>query len=336
MKRVRELEGVLLRVEGGAVVVLVLAMLVLAGYNVVYRNALMPLQTYWAHSGPTPSAPQAPAEDAAPATKTGDAKAPDKSDNAGGFRGAFGAPEEGAAETEGAPDEPDEKDGAEDFGGAFGKDPEEEPEEEEPEADAEEPDDAGGFGGAFGKKAPALDEAEADEEELEDDLDDQFANLPDIDKSLKSDDAVSEGGPPPEGSFAAWGVEFINTLRMDWIDALLRQFVILASFLGAALATARGKHINVDALSKILPPVVRRWSSVLTNVLAVAVCLVLASAGQKLVAISREFPSEVTPFLDEWHMQLMFPVGFGLLAFHFALRVLEGVLGWPAPWEDEA
>jgi TRAP-type C4-dicarboxylate transport system permease small subunit len=332
VKRVRELEGVLLRGEGGAVVVLVLAMLVLAGYNVVYRNVLMPLQTYWAHSGPPLSEQQAAAKEDEPATKTGDAKDPGKSDDAGGFRGGFGAPEEGAAETEG---EPDDKEGAEDFGGAFGKEAEEEEEEPEPAPEeGEEPDDAGGFGGGFGKKAPELDEEEG-EEELEDDLDDQFANLPDIDKSLKSDETVDEGGPPPEGSFAAWGVEFVNTLRMDWIDALLRQLVILASFFGAALATARGKHINVDALSKILPPAVRRWSSVLTNLLALAVCIVLTSAGQKLVAISREFPSEVTPFLDEWHMQLMFPLGFGLLAFHFSLRVLEGVLGWPPPWEDQ-
>jgi TRAP-type C4-dicarboxylate transport system permease small subunit len=129
-------------------------------------------------------------------------------------------------------------------------------------------------------------------------------------------------------------VEFIGKLRMDWIDVLLRQLVIICSFLGAALATPRGKHINIDALSKLLPPWVRRWTHVTTNLLAVGVCAVLASAGRKLVIISREFPSEVTPFADEWHFQLMFPIGFGLLGLHFAVRVLEGLVGLPPPGED--
>ena len=50
-------------------------------------------------------------------------------------------------------------------------------------------------------------------------------------------------------------------------------------------------------------------------------CAVLASAGRKLVMISREFPVEVTPFADEWQFQLMFPIGFGLLGVHFIFRM---------------
>jgi TRAP-type C4-dicarboxylate transport system permease small subunit len=323
VKRVRELEGVLLRGEGGAVVVLVLVMLVLAGYNVVYRNVLVPLQSHWAHSGP-PIAEQAEAQPSEKAEGPAKGEVAAKGDDAGGFRGAFGAPAEGGGETEGSKDE-DEGDGAEDFGGAFGK-PEEEDEGEDDEGDGAE-----GFGGAFGKPPPEP-EAEAGDEP-EDDLDDQFANLPDIDTSRKVESTGPQGGPPPPGSFAAWGVAFIEKLRLDWIDVLLRQLVILTSFLGAALATARGKHINIDALGKLLPQWLRRWTAVTTNLLALGVCLVLASAGKDLVAISREYPSEVTPFLDEWHLQLMFPLGFGLLALHFAVRVAEGVLGLPPPGE---
>jgi hypothetical protein len=322
VKRVRELEGVLLRGEGGAVVVVVLTVLLLAGYNVVYRNVLVPLQTYWAHSG-SPVVEEAP-EPGGPDKQAEREEPPAKEDDFGGFRGAFGQPPQGNADTGGEAE--DEGDGAEDFGGAFGKSEEDEEDEEEEEDGAE------GFGGAFGQPAP---EDEPGEEEIEDDLDAQFENLPDIDTTQVEKTTEPEGGPPPPGSFAAWGVAFVDKLRMDWIDVLLRQLVILASFLGAAMATARGKHINIDALGKVLPRWLRRWVNVATNLLALGVCLVLASAGQKLVALSREYPAEVTPFIDEWHLQLMFPLGFGLLALHFALRVLEGVLGWPPSWESE-
>ena len=44
MKRLRELEAQLVRLEGAALVLIVLTMLGLAGYNVIYRNVLVPLQ----------------------------------------------------------------------------------------------------------------------------------------------------------------------------------------------------------------------------------------------------------------------------------------------------
>ena len=92
MKRVQELEAILLRVETGLAVALVLLMLGLASYNVVYRNVLVPLQTRWAHSGPTPEE-SAPPEEAPAANDGGGAKGkvePDKP-SGDGFAGDFGA-----------------------------------------------------------------------------------------------------------------------------------------------------------------------------------------------------------------------------------------------------
>ena len=65
MRKLRALEDLLIQVESALAVVLVLTMLLLAAYNVVYRNVLVPLQNHWAHSGP-PVEP-APVVEAAPA-----------------------------------------------------------------------------------------------------------------------------------------------------------------------------------------------------------------------------------------------------------------------------
>jgi TRAP-type C4-dicarboxylate transport system permease small subunit len=101
------------------------------------------------------------------------------------------------------------------------------------------------------------------------------------------------------------------------------------------LATHRGKHINVDALSKLLGPRARRGLDVVSNGLALAVCLVLARAGADLVAISREHPHELVSWADEWTFQLMFPLGFGLLAFHFAVRLVEAATGHKPPGQPD-
>ena len=387
MRRLRELENALIRVESAVAVVLVLLTLMLASYNVVYRNVLVPLQYRWAHSGPpvepaqtpeaTPTDAKAPAQTPeAPAPGAGDdfggfggglgddepadeASPGGAGDDFGGFGGGFGEdePTDDAAEPEAKPEarpEAAEPEGAEPeadgggfggFGGGFGEDePTDEPAKSgSPEAAGG--DDFGGFGGGLGDEPAETgeddfgggrggEEAETGEDDFgEDDLgdDDQFDNLPEISAVGQKQQAPEgpQGGPPPEGSFAAWAVDFIDGIKLDWIDVFLRQLVIIISFLGAMLATQRGKHINIDALSKVLPAPAQRAVAVLMPLFAVGICLMLASAGWDLVQISREFPSELLPFADDWHMQLMFPVGFGLLAVHFAVRVVEAIAGPP-------
>src|SRR5690606_2928636 len=93
----------------------------------------------------------------------------------------------------------------------------------------------------------------------------------------------------------------------------------------------RKKHINIDALSKTLPPPVRRWAALLTNGLAVMVCVVLAITGKRLVDIGLQYPVDLLPWAKEWAFQLMFPVGFGLLALHFVVRLAEQVVGEQDP-----
>ena len=313
MKGLRALESAVIRVEGVVAVALVLTMLALAGYNVFYRNALVPLQKHWAHSGP-PIVVAAKEPTAAAPTNTGEEKAPPaKNGAAEGFGGDWG---------EGGDDEDDE-----------GEKPETKVEATTPEPAAE------GFGGDWGEddgapepEVKAQDGKTPPEPQADDlgDDEDPFANLPMIDAAGEkpvADDGTPLGGPPPEGSFAAKGVAFIDAIKLSWIDVVLRQMVILVSFFGAMMATQRAKHINVDALSKLLSRSARRWLAVLTNALAVFVCLVLARAGADLVAISREHPTPIVPWADDAMFQLMFPIGFGLVAFHFVVRLAEALAG---------
>jgi len=360
MRMLRDLEGVLVRAEAALAVVLVLTMLTLAGYNVVYRNVLVRLQVYWAHSGPPvePSTgvdgvvpPESSPTADSPATKD-DAKAPAPAggDDFGGFGGGFGEdePEEAASP------KPAGGDDFGGFGGGFGEDEPEPAPAKKPELAAG--DDFGGFGGGFGKDeeeaAPADGGAEGfggfggglakpsedeEEDEEDDDLgeddfgeDDPFANLAEIDAvATDTGDDGPVGGPPPAGSFAAWAIAFIDKIKLAWIDVLLRQLVIIVAFLGATLAAHRGKHINIDALSKIMPPGVRRVIPVVLNLVTVSVCLLLAKAGWDLVKISLEFPKELVPWAQESTFQLMFPIGFGLLAFHFSVRLAESIVDPP-------
>jgi TRAP-type C4-dicarboxylate transport system permease small subunit len=315
MKGLRALEAAVIRIEGVVAVALVLTMLALAGYNVFYRNVLVRLQKHWANSGPPITVA---VKDEPVALPTKDDKAAPAKGAGEGFAGDWGeddgAPEPGAADEAdtGAAAEPvAAKPSGEGFAGDWGEDDG----APEPEAKAD----------ADGKAAPEVADEPADD--LGDD--DQFANLPMIDRAGEASAPADEplGGPPEPGSFAASAVAFIDRIKLAWIDVVLRQMVIMVSFFGAMIATQRSKHINVDALSKLLAPKWRRWIAVVTNTLAVYVCVVLARAGADLVAISREHPNRVVPWADDWLFQTMFPIGFGLVAFHFVVRLVEALAG---------
>ena len=281
MNRILQLERVLLRVETWCLVALVGLMLALAGYNVAYRNLLVPLQRHWATSGPAAASPEAPARNVvSPAPRQ--ATPPDE--GAEGFGG-------GLAEEAGA-----DEGGAEGFGGGLAE-----------EAGADEGG-AEGFGGGLAEEAqPAL-----------------SPNAVESGPSV-SQPAPAVGGLPREGSWRARAIAAIDAVKIEWIDVLLRQLVIIVSFLGAMLATHRRKHINVDALSRLLSWPVRRVVALVVDLVSVGVCTVLAVAGRDLVSIGRDFPKDLFPWADEWQFQLMFPVGFGLLALHFVVRALEDI-----------
>jgi TRAP-type C4-dicarboxylate transport system permease small subunit len=354
LETILDLEKKLIRVETWLLVACVVAMLVLAGYNVAYRNLLVPWQTQLLTSGPPVTATsgeaeekaeseQEPAGDAAKASEEGDFEggfgAPsdddeDETSEEGGFEGGFGAPAD-EPEADDAPEESDDEEPG--FEGGFGAQPDDGGDEAD---DAPEPDDDGGFEGGFG----ASDDAESNDDEIgggfgasgDETSPDETGEKADGDSDELDASAVAEeagddiaeptGGPPPEGSFADTMVGVIDAMKLGWIDVLLRQLVIISGFLGAMIAARRRNHITIDAVGKLLEGRPRHIVDAITSSVSAGVCLVLAVAGWDLVKIGLDFPTELLPFAQEWTFQLAFPIGFGLLALHFAIRVYESIV----------
>lgn len=107
---------------------------------------------------------------------------------------------------------------------------------------------------------------------------------------------------------------------VPWGDILLRHLVLWIGFIGAALATSNDRHINIDAVSRFLPATLKHWTKVLTNVFAAVVCWLLSRAGMKFVQDETEAGSTVYADIPSWYSEIIIPVGFGLLVFHFLVR----------------
>ncbi len=345
----RRVEEKLVRFEGWLLVFLVSLMLLLAVYNVIYRNVLVPFQAKITIQESSVTAPvdavhhepsaSPEAGDSLPASDdsaeglgggVGGEFAADsaEADSAAGFGGDFAEKPVVADSAAGFGGDFAEKpvvaDSAAGFGGDFAEKPAEKPTDtaqgfggdfaEKPAAD-----DSEGFGGGFGAETENADEG------FGGGFGGEFADgEPSVAPSASTDVGV-ESVKPELSAFAKFVDKFVYAVKLEWIDVLLRHLVLVVGFLGAMLATHRRKHITIDALSKIIPLRFHPWLDTVTGTLAAVICGFFAVSGWDLVAISREFPKEIMWWADEWEFQLVFPVGFALLSFHFAIRVFEAI-----------
>jgi TRAP-type C4-dicarboxylate transport system permease small subunit len=125
--------------------------------------------------------------------------------------------------------------------------------------------------------------------------------------------------------FMAFGQVVLRNISSGgfvWGDVLLRHLVLWIGFLGAALATSGERHINIDILTRYLPERLKGAVAALSNIFAAVVCFLLFRAS--LTFIKFEITNYNTVFngIPSWYAQIIIPVGYGLLAFHFVVRAI--------------
>jgi TRAP-type C4-dicarboxylate transport system permease small subunit len=107
-----------------------------------------------------------------------------------------------------------------------------------------------------------------------------------------------------------------------WADIFLRHLVLWVGFAGASLATREEKHINVDILTKLVPPRITPYIKIIVNLFAMVICAILAKASY---VFTFEINAGTTLFLDipAWYIQIILPIGFALIGFRFLLKIVN-------------
>ena len=105
-------------------------------------------------------------------------------------------------------------------------------------------------------------------------------------------------------------------------DTLSRHLVLYITFFGAALAADSQRHIRIDTVAAWLP---RVWLDRLQrplNTIAALICAAFTHAAVRFWV--DEWQYVANPERWQTALNLIIPVGFGLLALHFLLAVLAG------------
>ena len=139
-----------------------------------------------------------------------------------------------------------------------------------------------------------------------------------------------------------------------WALETLLNTTLFLGLLGAAVATSEGRHLNIDLLSRVLKGRSKTLLKVIIGVFGVVVCALLTVGGWQCyqlaysamiadatalngTALSSFTQSFSDGNIPEWITQLGLGLGFGLIGFHFLLRLLRdlGTLATGKQWEHK-
>jgi C4-dicarboxylate transporter DctQ subunit len=110
---------------------------------------------------------------------------------------------------------------------------------------------------------------------------------------------------------------------ISWGDSLVRYLVVWVGFIGAAIATREGKHLNIDVVSRWLTGAGSNYIRLISHFFSAAVCGLLTLAAIKFIHFEAQMGGTAFFKLPVWVPEIIIPVTFGLMTLRFAVRFLS-------------
>jgi TRAP-type C4-dicarboxylate transport system permease small subunit len=114
----------------------------------------------------------------------------------------------------------------------------------------------------------------------------------------------------------------VFSASLPWGDELARLLVLWLALGGAVAASRDGRQIRIDVLSRVIPD---RWAWVpdgLATAFTAVVCGLLCWQSARFVVDSRAFGDLVLDGFPAWAVQVVLPLGFGIMCYRYAVRTL--------------
>lgn len=104
-----------------------------------------------------------------------------------------------------------------------------------------------------------------------------------------------------------------------WGDEALRMLVLWLAVAGAVAASRTDKHINIAVLDRFLPGRFGTAKDLLVHAFTAVICGIVTWHSGQFVRTSHEFGDLLLGQVPAWLLQLVLPVGFGLICYRYAL-----------------
>lgn len=119
-----------------------------------------------------------------------------------------------------------------------------------------------------------------------------------------------------------------------WNEVMLQHFTLWLAFLGAAMATGEGRHISIDVLTRLLPKRFFHPIAIIIQFISLIVVIILAYVSLEFVRLEQLSGTMLIGNIPIWYAKLIIPVGFLLVAIHYAIQIAMRFLeGGGRQWE---
>jgi TRAP-type C4-dicarboxylate transport system permease small subunit len=125
----------------------------------------------------------------------------------------------------------------------------------------------------------------------------------------------------------------------SWSKELSLIMLLWVGFLGASVCAHEGKHIQLGALKRIVPPSFSRWVQALGYLITAGFCLFMALLGygyaQEALMLEGRFEQTNVP---DWVATIAVPAAFAMTTIRYVSAALSTILGgsYGATSEEEA
>jgi TRAP-type C4-dicarboxylate transport system permease small subunit len=112
-----------------------------------------------------------------------------------------------------------------------------------------------------------------------------------------------------------------------WAGELLKLMVLWLAMIAAIAACRDNRHIRIDALSHVLSPQVMRYTRVVVDLFAAAVCFVVAWQAWRYLQLEIEFEDTVLIDTPAWIAHVVIPVSFAIAGYRFVVGAIKKAAG---------
>lgn len=112
-----------------------------------------------------------------------------------------------------------------------------------------------------------------------------------------------------------------------WGDEMLRLMVLWLTVAGGLAASRMDKHISIEVLDRFMPAGMQLFTKILIDLFTAAVCGLFSWHSARFVMGSYEFGDTLLRDTPAWMLQIILPVGFGLMAYRHLVYAIKRPFG---------
>jgi TRAP-type C4-dicarboxylate transport system permease small subunit len=112
-----------------------------------------------------------------------------------------------------------------------------------------------------------------------------------------------------------------------WGDEMLRLMVLWLTVAGGLAASRMNKHISIEVLDRFMPAGMQLFTKILIDLFTAAVCGLFSWHSARFVMGSYEFGDTLMRDTPAWMLQIVLPVGFGLMAYRHLVYAIKRPFG---------